>query len=487
MKHKTLSRFMCKAALLAASLFPAATIALEDVSQDIDYSKVENTILGHALYTRLHNSPEASMGILINADKHNMFGKDKALALIFLGDQLNEQGLKNDALNAYYSAIQSAKKDKTGDHARLHYARVKHELGQHELAHKVVNEIDDDNLSKAQKTEYGIIKAHALLRESKIEEAIDELPSIRNSTLWALYQRYNFGSELLGTYNNKNGASILHDLSKVDDDNNPEILALKDQSNLVLGFSLLKINKSKKARGYFQQVRLNASMSSMALLGMGWSYAIDENYEKALVYWLELQSRSLSGPYGYESSLAIPYAFGRANAYQQSISFYKAALNRFETDIAAMDAAKPAIKSGLFINMLSQSPDDETAWVSTWELNADSPEKMFLPLFMDNPEFQRHLQEYRELLMLREKVARMYSEVTDLEVRSGGTLSQLRQKHKLLTNAVDYATKLKQPILQRIALNILDSYQSELNSYLQQTRLGMAQAIEKASMAFEPE
>ncbi len=473
--------------ILTACLLPLTSLATSDIESDIDYRKTENTILGHALYTREHDDPMKSIGILLNANMNDQLGKDRSLALIFLGDQLNERGLKKEALELYHDAIQKSKRKKITDGARLHYAKVKHDLEQYEAAYRMAQEIDTGNLSSNQEVEYQLIKAHALLRANKIDDAIDALPSIRNNSLWALYQRYNIGSELLGTYNNKYGASVLHQISKVGDKDNPEILALKDQSNLVLGFSLLKIDKAKKARKYFQQVRLNGLMSSMALLGMGWSYAIDENYEKSLVYWLELQSRPFGGAYGYEASLAIPYAFGRANAYQQSIGYYNAALNRFEADITAMEAAKPIIKSTLFLELLSGAPEEETAWIEAWQPNNQSPESQFLPLFMDNPEFQRHLKEYRGLLNLKLYVANMASDILNLEQQSGGALKQLQGKHQLLVRGINEAIDTKGSILQQLALNVIERYQAQLKDYLQQTRLGMAQVIEKATLEIESE
>ncbi len=487
MAAQTFLRIVRHTLLAAVCGLPLSSQAEPFRFNDVDYSKIENTVFGHALYTHTHDDPVKAIGILLNASLQGGLGKDEALAYIFMGDQLYAQGIKSQALDMYVKATQSAKKDKVRDTALLHFARIHHELGQHEAAAKAIAEIDDGNLSSQQEVEYEIIKAHTLLKADDIKKAINTLPSIRKNNLWSLYQRYNFGSELLGAYNNKNGASVLHELSRIDDEGNEEIMSLKDQSNLVLGFSLLKIDKAKKARKYFQQVRLNESMSAMALLGMGWSYAVEENYEKALVYWLELQGRQLGGAYGYESFLAIPYAFGKANAYQQSISFYQAALNRFETDISAMETTKAAITSKAFITMLSANPDDETAWIESWTPTKEKPEGLFLPLFMDNPEFQRHLQEYRELLALRLYVTSMFSDIANLEVRAGVSLAQLRQKQQLLINGIDKSLATKQPILQRLALNIIESYQSQLNNYLQQTRLGMAQVIEKATIENVPD
>lgn len=449
---------------------------------EIEYNTTETTTLGHALYITAEGDTLKAMASLLLADEKQALGKESDLARLYLADALSKQGMTEEA-ERYYLQVASSQSAKQGlrDTAWLDYAKLKHELGEHDTALKALQNTQK-SLSNSQESEAAIIKAHALLAAGKIKEAVNTIPgSIKHDSRWSLYQRYNIGSLLLGEHNNKYGAAVLHTLSEIDSSKHPELAALKDQANLALGYSLLKISKASKARSYLQQIRLNNLMSNMALLGMGWSYAIEEDYEKALIYWIELYGRPLSSTYSYEASLAIPYAFGQAHAFNQSINHYRAALNRFESAAAAMNAAKVAITSPRFVALISSAANDEFTWINNWQPDTQSPENLFVPLFMDSPEFQQALKEYRALLRLNSYVVDISGDIMAHEKRAGTTLPQLRQQHEQLTRSISQATTAKQTTLQQLASNILERYQQQLGQYLQQARFGMAQVIEQAT------
>ncbi len=469
-------------ALLPCLILTVCSYAPVTTAAEIDYSATENTALGQALYIADENDPLKAMTILLFAKENNALGKDTDLSHIFLANAFNTQGLSQQASHYYLLVANSGSaKQQLRDTAWLQYAKLQHDLGEHEVAMKAIKNIRK-SLNNAQESEIDMIKAHALLAANKITESVDSTPGdIKGDSPWALYQRYNLGSLLLGEHNNKYGAAILHKLSEIDTKKQPELAALKDQASLTLGYSLLKISKSSKARSYLQQVRLNGLMSNMALLGMGWSYAIEENHEKALVYWLELYKRPLSSAFSYEASLAIPYAFGQAHAFSQSINYYKAALNRFESDSATMNAAKTAIGGPKFVDLFSSITNNEYDWINHWKPDRDAPESLFLPLFMDSPEFQAALMEYRALLRLNMYIVDMSNEITAHEKKSGTSANQLRQQHEQLTLNTRQAIKTKQETLQLLANNILERYQQQLIQYLQQARFGMAQVIEQAT------
>lgn len=473
---KTVTSLLLGAALtLLLSLLPAS-------AAEVEYKNTETTSLGHALYIAAEGDTLKAIASLLLADTKNELGKESDISQLYIAKTLNDQGLADEA-GRYYLQVANNQdaKQSLRDEAWLNYATIKHDQGDHQAALTALRNIKK-GLSDRQKNDAAMITAHALLAAGKIEAAIDAVPrSLKNSSRWALYQHYNLGSLLLGEHNNKYGAALLHTLSEIDIREQPELAPLKDQANLALGYSLLKISKAGKARNYLQQVRINNMMSNMALLGMGWSYAIEQNYEKALVYWLELYNRPLSSTYKYEASLAIPYAFGQARAANQSISYYKEAMNRLETDAAAMNAAKAALSNPDFSAPLSNHPDDEFGWINSWQPDPHSPETLFLPLLMDSPDFQRALMTYRALLKLSDYVAGLDHDINRHEAVTGTATPALRQQHQQLTGNINQAIEMQQASLQQLAGNILDRYQKQLGEYLQQARFGMAQVIEQAT------
>ncbi len=472
--------------IMMRSLFGTALAALLPLlpasAAEVEYNNTETTSLGQALYIAAEGDTLKAIASLLLADQKGELGKETDIAHVYIANALSNQGMADEASH-YYLRIANNQNAKQvlRDAAWLDYAKIRHERGDHDGALAALQNIKK-TLNNTHKNDVAMIKAHSLLAAGKTREAIDALPrDIKDNSRWGLYQRYNLGSLLLGKYDNKYGAAILHTLTEIDTRKDPGLAALKDQSNLALGYSLLKISKASKARSYLQQVRINNMMSNMALLGMGWSYAIEQNYEKALVYWLELHDRPLNSTYKYEASLAIPYAFGQAHAANQSISYYKEALNRFESDAAAMDSAKAALSAPDFIALISATPSDEFTWINSWQPDVDSSKISLLPLFMDSPNFQQALMTYRALLKLSNYVTVIDSEIIAYETTSGTTSPELHQQREQLTSNINQAIKAQQAPLQQLATTILERHQALLGQYLQQARFGMAQVIEQAT------
>lgn len=468
--------------LLIAAAITTLSLLTSVNAAEVEYGNTETTTLGHALYIAAEGDELKAVATLLLADKQNQLGKESDASRLYMADTLSRLGMKGEA-SRYYLLVANnqAAKQPLRDLSWLAYAKIRHDQGDHDGALVALQNIKK-TLNDTQQGDATIIKAHSLLAAGKTQEAVDIIPSsLKHSSNWALYKRYNLGSLLLGNHNNKYGAAILHSLTEIDVGKSPELAALKDQANLALGYSLLKISKASKARTYLQQVRIGNMMSNMALLGMGWSYSIEQNHEKALVYWLELHNRPLNSTYQYEASLAIPYAFGQAKAFNQSIAYYKQALNRFVGDASAMSAAKAALDAPGFKNLISGGNSGETTWINSWRPDPLAPETLFLPLFMDSPNFQGALQTYRALLKLNSHAAKIGDEIAAHETASGSSAPELRQQHQQLAEQINQAIRSQLTILQQLASNIIDGYQMQLGQYLQQARFGMAQIIEQAA------
>ena len=456
-------------------------------ADNLNLRKTSNVALGHAIYTDMQGDSLQAMSMVMAANAKRQLGDDAFLARMFLADKLVKRGLPKYALALYQNVGNKAKKTRTRDQAWLHYAQISMELGQYEVAQRSLAKIVK-SLKAPQRADRKLIEAHALLAKGKINQAIAVLPNIRDDSLWALYQRYNLGIKLLGDLGNKHGAVILHELANLETDDNPEILALKDQTNLAIGFSLLRLNKPKKARHYLEHVRLNGPMSNMALLGMGWSYSTENNHEQALVFWLELQRRPLANAYSYESLLAVPYALGKAEAYNQATKYYDSAKTRFESEIQAIDASIKAINQGKLITLINTAPSIETEWLKNWQAVPTAAESRFLPLLMDNPAFQIAMKEYRTLLQLSAHTKGMADEIEDLNHRPAAKnnmadIGKLHIRYSDISKKLDAITQTQQTKLIGIALNTLERYKKQLENYILQAILGKAQVLEQASLA----
>lgn len=459
------------------------------LASQINPNKINNTFLGHAYYTHQQGQTFQAMAILMAADQQKRLGDDSQLGQLFLANNFAELGLHQDAIRAYEQlAKQPKSKQNIKDIAWLESAKLHLQQGRYDVTLTSLANIKK-NLDKQQTADFKAAKSRALLETGKLKASLTTLPRISTDSTWALYQSFNIGERLIDEHRNKNGAMILHHITKLDSNKDSEIEAIKDQANLALGFSLLKIKKPEKARKYLEQVRLKSHLSDIALLGMGWSYSSEDNHEQALVFWMELNSKANRSAYGYETLLAVPYALGKANAYNQAIQHYYAAQKQINADTDDMNKAIKIINSNVFPELINSNPELETGWLSTWQDSPTSPENRLLPLLLDSPEFQATLKEYRSLLQLEQHIQSVGNNIEQLK-KSGLTqtntdIAKLYVRQQQLDEQIQHSINKQFASLKLQAINTLDRYKAQLNNYSEQIRFGIAQAIEGGTFKAE--
>ena len=473
--------------MLALGLSLASNSGL---AEQPDYSNISNPFLGHAYMIYLQGDPLRAMAVDLVAEKQKRLGEDSQLSQLFLASNFAKLDLYEEAIKVYAGLVNQTNNSlDIRDTAWLEMAKLQLETGQSAAALAALTNIKL-KLNGQEEADFNSAKARALLETGKVNEAVAALPKISDESIWALYQSFNIGVKLIDQYRNKNGALILHQISRLDNKDNGEIQAIQDQANLALGFSLLKINKPKQARAYLENVRLKSHLSNVALLGMGWSYSLEENYEQALVFWLELQNRPYRSTYGYETMLAVPYALGKAKAFNQALQHYQAAQQQISADIEDMNKAKEKINSNLFLTLISAAPDKETDWLANWINSPEAPESRFLPLLLDNPEFQATLMEYRALLQLKNHILGLEKDINQLEevfrtTSSDSEIANLHLRYQTVSQQTDKAMAHQLGLLRQQALTTLSRYQAQLNNYLEQIKFGIAQAIEGGTFKAE--
>ncbi len=479
-KLRLTTLFLC----LASSAF-----SLGSHAKEINFKDIENLSLGHAYYTYQNGDQYQAIAMLMAADANKRLGKDAQLGQLFLAENFTQLGLYNKAIEVYERTGRQPGSRSNRDQAWLEEAKLVLQQGKYNQALALLNNIQS-NLTYTQETELKTTRARALVEIGQVKEAIEAMPKISDTSAWALYHSFNIGVRLIEDHRNKNGAVILHQISRLRNTTNNEIQAIKDQANLALGFSLLKINKPQKARTYLENVRLKSHLSNIALLGMGWSYSIEENYEQALVFWLELQDRPYTTAYGYETMLAVPYALSKAGAFNQAIRYYKAAQERIQADTNDMNEAKKKINSDLFPALISAMPEEETLWLSHWQNSPEAPEKHLLPLLLDNPEFQATLREYRSLLQLDTQVASLEPEIARVEsllktTPTEAEVARLHLQYQTISQQTKKGLEQQLALLRKQAINTFSRYQAQLNDYTEQISFGIALAIEGGTFKAE--
>jgi len=245
-----------------------------------------------------------------------------------------------------------------------------------------------------------MLGAQILIDAGQYDAAVTRLQNWKGRTEWASYAKFNIGVALVRSGRVDEAAELLDELG----DMNPftdELTALRDKANLALGYALLQDGQAYAAKEPLQRVRLEGPFSSKALLGVGWADAEMNNFDRALVPWMELRGRDLLDPAVQESMLAIPYAMAKLDSISQAADHYLNAIEAFYEETNRLDRTINHIESGEFFEeFVENDPLDSTGWY--WELEElpTGPEARYLYHLLAKHEFQEGLKNFRDLSYL---------------------------------------------------------------------------------------
>ncbi len=254
-----------------------------------------------------------------------------------------------------------------------------------------------DNLPDNMLRESKMLHAQILIDSGRYGEAVAQLARWKGRTEWASYAQFNLGVALVRNGDVETASGILNELGSINP-YNEELASLRDKANLALGYSLLQDGRPAAAKESLQRIRLQGPFSNKALLGVGWADAELNNYQRALVPWMELRSRDLLDSAVQEAMLAIPYGLSQLESNSQAADHYLNAVEAFYEEANRIDRTIDFIESGdMFDKFLEEGPTDSTGWY--WQLNElpEGPESRYLYHLLATHAFQEGLKNYRDL------------------------------------------------------------------------------------------
>lgn len=254
-----------------------------------------------------------------------------------------------------------------------------------------------------------LLEAQVLMYLNRYDEAIRALerwqPVGDGNDVWSAYARFNIGVALVRQQRIEEAAKLLDAVGQIAAPTE-ELAALRDKSNLALGYAWLKADRPGDAKTVLQRVRLQGPQSNKALLGVGWADSAEKRFAKALVPWLELRGRNLLDAAVQESYLAVPYAYAQLDADRQAAEQYMLAVTAFSEEEARIDESIEAIRNGRLLEAIVGEDDGERAgWY--WQLKnlPDAPETRYLYHLLATHEFQEGLKNYRDLRIMQRNLA----------------------------------------------------------------------------------
>jgi tetratricopeptide (TPR) repeat protein len=336
---------------------------------------------------------------LLAARKQEQLTNHADEAELLLGGMYLSYGHHLEAAEIFERLLANNVDGDVRDRTWFFLAKIWYQRGYLVKAREALSYIQNDLPDNLQR-EALMLDAQILIDAGEYDAAVAKLRNWKGRTEWASYAKFNIGVALVRSGRVDEAAALLSELGEMDPFNE-ELTSLRDKANLALGYALLQDGQPYAAKSPLQRVRLEGPFSNKALLGVGWADAEMDNFNRALVPWMELRGRDLLDSAVQESMLAIPYAMAKLDSISQAADHYLNAIEAFYEESNRLDSTINHIESGEFFDeFIANDPLDGTGWYWRLEELPEGPEARYLFHLLATHEFQEGLKNYRDLSYL---------------------------------------------------------------------------------------
>lgn len=395
------ARLACAAGSLWLAAFALLGAAAEAADEDEDGGSVQDLAYGEVLFHFFQDDYFAALTRLLAADARRELSAHVADAELMRGGLYLSYGQHRLAGEIFERVLADSVDPALHDRAWFFLAKIWYQRGLLAEAEAALGRIAQA-LPAELEPERRMLEAQVLMAQQRFDRALTVLEGADDvDDEWAAYAKYNVGVALVRLGRVAEGARILDAVGR-HASADPDVRALSDRANVAVGYAWLQAAQPAQAKPALARVRLTGPFSNKALLGAGWSEAEQGRFEAALVPWTELTGRSLLDSAVQESLLAVPYAFARLGADGQAADAYVAATQKFDVEIARLEASIAAIEQGELIAALVPTDSaDGAGWYWRLEALPERVESRYLYELMSTHRFQEGLKGYRDLVMLK--------------------------------------------------------------------------------------
>ncbi len=434
----------CLCLLLALSVLTQATRAADDGRDPI---VVKDPHYGEVLFYFYQDDYFPAIVRTLAAKHNQQLEEHTDEAELLLGGMYLSYGHHLEAAAIFERLLADNVAPDIRDRTWFFLAKIWYQRGYLDKSEAALGYIERE-LPKNLQREALMLQAQILIARGEYDAAVAKLQDWKGRTEWASYAKFNIGVALVRLGRIDEAAKLLDDLGNIDPFNE-ELTSLRDKANLALGYALLQDGQARAAKDPLQRVRLEGPFSNKALLGVGWADAEMENYQRALVPWMELRGRDLLDSAVQESMLAIPYAMAKLDSISQAADHYLNAIEAFYEETNRLDQAIQRIESGEFFDeFVEDDPLDSTGWYWRLEALPQGAEARYLFHLLAQHEFQEGLKNYRDLSYLHRNLDEWQQNVdvyaTMLETRKEAYAQRLPRVQDALARAdIDGMVNLK--------------------------------------------
>ena len=377
----------------------APTQAIQAADDGRDPIVVQDPHYGEVLFYFYQEDYFPAIVRVLAAKERQQFDDHADEAELLLGGMYLSYGHHLEAAEIFERLLANNVAPDIRDRTWFFLAKIWYQRGYLDKSQQALSYIERE-LPKNLQREALMLQSQILIDAGDYDAAIERLQNWKGRTEWARYAKFNLGVALVRLGRVDEAARLLDDLGDLDPYND-ELTALRDKANLALGYALLQDGQPRAAKAPLQRVRLEGPFSNKALLGVGWADAETDNYQRALVPWMELRSRNLLDSAVQESMLAIPYAMAKLDSISQAADHYLNAIEAFYEETNRLDRTIQHIESGQFFDdFVEDDPLDSTGWYWRLEELPEGLEGRYLFHLLATHKFQEGLKNYRDLSYL---------------------------------------------------------------------------------------
>ncbi|MGD8784123.1 MAG: tetratricopeptide repeat protein [Thioalkalispiraceae bacterium] len=398
-----IKRLLISLCLFATALYwPSHSSFAEENQETLAATEVYDLRYGETLFHFFQQKYFSAITDLMVAevrDPIRIQGEDPHL---LLGGLYLAYGMHNQASNLFQELLSSDVLPSSHDKAWYYIAKLRYQKGYTPQAEIALTKIKD-TLPDSREAERLHLLANVYIKQKKYPKAIEVLKNFSGDPEWEAYALFNLGVALVKAGQLEEGTELLSEVGDLDPFSiSHELNALRDKANLALGFAYMRGNRPQDAASHFQRIRLTGPLSNKALLGLGWAYTNQEQFNQALTPWLELQTRKALDTTVQESLIAIPFTIEKLGKTRLAMQHYQTAIEAYKNEINRLEDVMLAVQRGELIQaMRPANLDDETSLPLNSFGLPKSITAPYLNQMMATNTFQEAYKNYQSLLHLQ--------------------------------------------------------------------------------------
>lgn len=380
-----------------------ATVVMSSYAAERESGQINDLRYGEALFHLYQEQYFSSITNLMVAKERKPIINQGVDHELLLGGLYLYYGLHQNASEIFSDLAKKHTSQDIQDRAWFNIGKMRYQGHLYTEAAQALEKIKD-TLSAEREAERQNMLANTYLKQQNFSAAYDTLKHLEANQDWRVYAQYNMGISLIKSGQNDEGTALLKQISDLRTDNS-ELKALRDKTNIALGYAFIRNKQPQQATVYLEKVRLKGPLSAKALLGIGWAYQQQNNFEQALVPWMELRSWPVVDTAVQESLLAVPYTLEQMGKNQLALNHYSYAIENYKKELESLERVISAVKGGELLFALKPAMITENTLAPEYQnMLPQSIAVPYLHHILNSVDFQVTHKNYLDLIYLRKNL-----------------------------------------------------------------------------------